>query len=72
MMNVGDAMSTLGFPILMKGFYPLAPLHKPLYSLDVLMISPHISHDIPPMFWTSFIALVTFLQCTHDIPPMYS
>ena len=38
--HVGDAMSTLGFPILMKGCYPLASPHKPLYPLDVLMTSP--------------------------------
>ena len=50
MIHVGDVMSTLGFPILMKRFYPLAPRHEPLYHLNVLMISPHINHDVPPMF----------------------
>ena len=43
----------------------------------VLMISPHVHHDIPPRYWTSptVLNIPTVLKITphgtHDIPPLY-
>ena len=58
----------------MYSWYPSNVLNIP----DVLMVSPHIHHDIPLMYWTSSNVLMISPdvlmispQCTHDIPFMY-
>ena len=38
---------------------------------DFIKLLPHMYHDIPPMYWTSPVVLITSLRCTHGIPPMY-
>ena len=53
--------------------------HPPMYwtSPDVLMVSPHIYHDIPPMYWNPPMyswyppdVLMISPRCTEH-PPMY-
>ena len=72
MIHVGDIMSTMegvqycGGKSLLLFEYPMV-----LNTPKVLMISPHMHHDIPHSTQISKELMIS-LHMHHDIPPQYS